>query len=285
MTERVGRGPDTWMPLYIGDYLADTLHLSAELHGAYLLMLMHAWRNGGAIPDDDMQLAAIAKLDASRWRKVKPVLARFFRVEDAEWRQKRLDIELATAIDTQQKKQAAGRAGANARYGNKHTDATADATAGATGKRISKADRTQWQTHAPSPSPKDTPPTPSAEAEHCGANGEDLLGYAPIDERTRIPHEQIIAAYHEILPMCPRVAGWSKKRQSLLKARWTENRERQSIEWWQSFFGWVAESKFLTGRVPPAPPRTVPFLAGIEWLLTEGNFLKVIEGGFNRDSS
>jgi uncharacterized protein YdaU (DUF1376 family) len=87
---------DIWMPIYIGDYLGDTMRLTTEQHGAYLLMLMEYWRTG-PLPDDDDELAAITKLDVDRWLAHRKKLSRFFVIEDGVWRQKRIERELAAA--------------------------------------------------------------------------------------------------------------------------------------------------------------------------------------------
>ena len=75
-----------WMPLYIGDYRADTTHLNAALHGAYLLLVMHYWQQGG-LPDDDEQLAGIACMSIGQWRENRPVIRPFF---GEGWRHKRI---------------------------------------------------------------------------------------------------------------------------------------------------------------------------------------------------
>jgi hypothetical protein len=53
------------MPLYVGDYLADTGRLTTEQPGAYLLLILDYWRNG-ALPDDSI-LATICGLSATAW--------------------------------------------------------------------------------------------------------------------------------------------------------------------------------------------------------------------------
>jgi uncharacterized protein YdaU (DUF1376 family) len=96
-----------WMPLYIGDYKADTAHLSTYEHGAYLLLLMHHWQHD-RLPGDDAQLARIAGVHPPHWPKVKRVLISFFDVqEDGSWTQKRLLKELAKSEEISNKRKAA----------------------------------------------------------------------------------------------------------------------------------------------------------------------------------
>ena len=54
------------MPLWVGDYLADTQHLTCSEHGAYLLLIMAHW-SSGPLPDDDEQLARIARVPMEVW--------------------------------------------------------------------------------------------------------------------------------------------------------------------------------------------------------------------------
>lgn len=67
-----------YMQLYIADYLADTMHLSAEEHGAYLLLMFNYWQTGKPIPKN--RLAKIARLTNERWADVEPSLQEFFAI-------------------------------------------------------------------------------------------------------------------------------------------------------------------------------------------------------------
>jgi uncharacterized protein YdaU (DUF1376 family) len=72
-------------PFSIGDYMQDTVTLSAEEHGAYLLLLMAQWSNGGGpLPNDPDVLARICRLSKPRWtKKVSRNVLRFFIATEA----------------------------------------------------------------------------------------------------------------------------------------------------------------------------------------------------------
>jgi uncharacterized protein YdaU (DUF1376 family) len=96
-----------WMPLYVGDYLGDTGHLTTTQHGAYLLLMMHYWRKG-ELPDDDRQLSKIAKLPLKTWSEYRATLQDFF--HDG-WKHKRIDAELERMMRVSAQRAIAGQKG------------------------------------------------------------------------------------------------------------------------------------------------------------------------------
>jgi uncharacterized protein YdaU (DUF1376 family) len=106
---------DVWMPVYIGDYLGSTMHLTAEQHGAYFLLQLHYWRSG-PIPDDDRMLSAIAKTGFRTWNcRVGAVVKGFFEKVDGKLHHPLLERYLAIAKANVEQRRAAGRASADKR--------------------------------------------------------------------------------------------------------------------------------------------------------------------------
>ncbi|NMF98407.1 hypothetical protein GPA27_13530 [Aromatoleum toluolicum] len=110
----------------------------------------------------------------------------------------------------------------------------------------------------------------------------NALVVASVPAADPCPHQEIIAAYHELLPTCTPVKVWNEMRKTLLRTRWREDAKRQRMEWWRRFFAYVGQSEFLTGRGQCAPGRD-PFVADLEWLVRPQNFAKVVEGKYHRD--
>jgi uncharacterized protein YdaU (DUF1376 family) len=109
--------PDQFMPLDVRAYLGDTMHLSRDQHGAYMLLLMAYWMRGGPLVDNDRELAAIAKAHLPEWRKLRLAVAPFFQIKDGLWVHKRGEKELTRARDIIEAKTAAGSAGGIAARG------------------------------------------------------------------------------------------------------------------------------------------------------------------------
>jgi uncharacterized protein YdaU (DUF1376 family) len=193
---------DTWMPLYIGDYLADTGHLSAAEHGAYLLLLMQQWRRGW-LPDDDMQLARMVRMRVENWRRIAGNVRAFFDAGEmpGTLQQKRLHAEREKALGISAKRADAARAKAAA-AADRSPERNNPSTPGSQVRNIysgsancspSKPLETQETTsanaeqmqvvcthnhnHSHLVSKKDTPPPPSASVPPKGGRtGERLPG-------------------------------------------------------------------------------------------------------------
>lgn len=131
------------IPLFGDAYLADTRHLSLEEHGAYLQLLMIAWRAPNcALPDDDARLARMLGVTVKKWAKLKPVVLAFWTLTVNGWEQKRLSKERRFVA----KKSEQNRESANARWNAKALENQEPADADAL--------RTECLNDAPPPTPK-----------------------------------------------------------------------------------------------------------------------------------
>jgi uncharacterized protein YdaU (DUF1376 family) len=129
------------IPLFGDAYIADTRHLSLEEHGAYLSLIMIAWRaEDCSLPDDDARLARVLGITTKKWAKLKPDVMAFWALDDGRWTQKRLTKERLFVA----KKSKQNAESANARWNAKSLE-TNDAS-------DANASPTQCERNAPPPS-------------------------------------------------------------------------------------------------------------------------------------
>jgi uncharacterized protein YdaU (DUF1376 family) len=296
----VTKKADTWMPLYVGEYLADTTHLNTEQHGAYCLMLMAAWKRGGSLPNDDAQLAAVTKLAPAKWKASRAILVAFFDGADggAQLVHKRVTKERIKAQAISEKKAEAGSQGASARWeidSERMPDALTDAMAPALADGMASANvfaiqdamakgmANASQTDAPIPSP--SPISTEAKASESPAK----------PSIPSCPHLKLLDLFARNLPTLPQPKPelWDGKNAAAMRARWKwlltatkrggqryATNEAEALDWFRRFFVYVAKSDFLTGRNGRWQN------CDLGWLMNQTNFAKVVQGNYeNREAA
>lgn len=133
--------------VHVSDHVADTMHLSAAEHGAYLRLLFAYWRSGPP-QDDNRVLARIAGVTAAEWREIRRTVEPFFEVADGRWVHPQTDIELEAAYDAINKASRAGKAAARVRWdqardrdGDRTVNTDADALRHACDSQLQQKDR------------------------------------------------------------------------------------------------------------------------------------------------
>jgi len=96
-----------FMPMFWGDFFANTLHLTAQEAGAYLFLIGHAWEHDGKIAVSDLQ--RVARISNFHWPKVRQRLIQFFDTSmDANiWHHGRVHAELIKAAEISNKRKDA----------------------------------------------------------------------------------------------------------------------------------------------------------------------------------
>lgn len=106
-----------YMQFYVADYLADTMHLSTEEHGAYLLLIFNYWQTGKPLPKN--RLAGIARLSNDRWTDVEQSLNEFFTDDGNVWAHQRIERDLLSVKGAQSQRSEAGKKSAEKRLAKK----------------------------------------------------------------------------------------------------------------------------------------------------------------------
>lgn len=105
-----------FLPLYTGDYLRDTRHLTPLKHGVYLLLLMHCWDQKGPLPLDEQECAGIANCrSADEIESLRYVLERYFVHMEDGWYQGRMQREVERAGSISKARSEAGTKGYQAK--------------------------------------------------------------------------------------------------------------------------------------------------------------------------
>ncbi len=104
-----------YMQLHFAEYLADTVHLQTDEHGAYLLLMINYWQTEKPLPISRLQ--AITRLSNERWADVEHTLSELFVLdeENSVWRHKRIDADIAKVKDRCHKNSIAGKKSAEVR--------------------------------------------------------------------------------------------------------------------------------------------------------------------------
>ena len=248
----------------IGDYRRDTAHLTPIEHYIYRQLIDWYYLDETPIPKETQMVLRRLCLGNENTENLKNVLSDFFKLTDDGYFHDRINDEINKYHENAEKNRANGKLGGRPKKQQLTENNKPKKTQSVTNGNPTKSEN----------NPNQEPITKNQEPSKNTTNVVAAKGDAK-----PCPHQEIIELYHKHLPMCPTVKQWTDKRQSLLRQRWKEEADRQDVEWWARFFGYISNSSFLTGRVNTHPDRK-PFVVDLEWIIKPSNFVKIIEGRY-----
>jgi uncharacterized protein YdaU (DUF1376 family) len=261
------------LPWFPGSFLNKTRGWSVTAKGVYRELLDSQWALG-VLPDDPEKLRQLIGATESEWADGWARCAEKFARVIGGLQNDTLELHRAESVRLRERR----RIGAE--------------------KTHRKRAEHRAEQHAGQGAEQDAEHSAGQGAEHHAYSSSSLLSSPDSGvpsgnsrpQRTARPayegrefHEQVIAAYHELLPEMPRVKVWSDKRRkslnSRIRERLKENKDADGLDYWRRLFAQVAASDFLCARGGS------DFCADLEWILQPKNFVKVIEGKYNRRSN
>ena len=259
----LGRGKMHFYQFHIGDYKSHTHHLSLIEDLAFRRLLDHYYLHEVPIKQRDIA-RQIGMRDHEQ--EVLAVLNEFFVSTENGFINPRADDE----ITKYRKFSEDGKKGAAARWHK-----------GTNGEANSPPNATPMATNNQEPITNNHKPIKDKEA-IASLSGST---FPPC------PHQEILKLWTKHLPHLTQPRSWEGQRQASMRQRWVQagkpssyspdgyNTVEKGIEWWDSFFSYIAhETKLSTGFV--MNDRT--WLPDLEWVVNASNFQKIIDGKYNK---
>lgn len=104
-----------WFPVYVGDFFTVTASMTGHEVGAFQLILAALWKEGGAIPANDRQLAKLCKASPRQWKEIKETLWPLFDIKGGMLMHAQTCIEIEKAKANAAQKSRAGKRSAEQR--------------------------------------------------------------------------------------------------------------------------------------------------------------------------
>lgn len=251
--------PNTWMPLYLIDFLMATAHLNAEESGAYLLLIMYYWRDGGpeggSLPADRQGLIIMAKITNPEPDKVLDKVLAYFTERDGRLYHNRIDEELREAWARYARRVAASKTANEAQYGAK------------------KDDGGDTDTGSDSEPQADTDTHTSTEPQYTNNNKQNISKKKTAD---KFDYRALTDIWNEHLT--PVVAKLTDTRKHALNRAMPELMKFYEVEEpTKAFYRFcmrIKASDFLTRS------KTL----GLDWCLKPANRIKILEGNYDNES-
>lgn len=97
-----------------------------------------------------------------------------------------------------------------------------------------------------------------------------------------IRYEKIMELFNRILGkhISP-IRSVTGQRKKHIRARVSEDKKRQSLDWWEHYFYAVEQMPFLIGQGMPNPAAGRQWSCDFDWLINETNMVKVLEGKYD----
>ncbi len=290
---------------HLGDYLRDTAHLSMLEDGAYRRLIDAYYIREAPLPANLRDVFRLVRAQSKQDREaVETVLREFFSEGPDGWWHGRCEREIERFREKSEKARASirtrwdkARATAQAPEQPNNERNTGVSTAGYE-RNTDDIHRAPVPRHQTPDTSNQTPefntaPTPDGVGGRPSADPPRLAlvpGYTPPD----CPHLLVLALWAEVLPAQPQhePQQWRGARADHLRARWRETAaakrwpdQQAGLQYLRKLFGYVGQSRFLSGRVTPRDPSRPPFNVTLAWLVRPTNWAEVIEGKYHQEAA